>query len=289
MKFAHILVILDEPNRPQTALKRAQRIAKDSPWAVKLSAVSFQHNALVEQAAAFDAKERAAVKESLIDKRSDWVAGLTKQYPELLQVQQVWTSDIAQWAAANAKGYDLIIKTATGSKRARSASDWMLLNSCPTHLLLVGHRKIRQPKRVLAALDLDHKDTLHRKLNRKVLQAAHAVTSLSSAELHAACAIEVSPALLDLDVVDERKAVNRIKKRTKDDLDKLLKPYGRVKRHFPAGRIGAAMADCVKEVEADLLVVGMRAHKLKASLGLGSSAQRIVRQAPCDVLAVKAD
>ena len=282
-----ILVILDKTNRPQTALKRALRMRKDANNQIDLRLVSFLHNSLVEHDAAFDAKERRAIKKLLMDKHETWLSDLAQDHTDLPSVNTVWAHDIASWVQSNAKRVDLVIKSASGTKRNRSATDWALLNSCPTNLLLVGHRRVRQPQKVLAALDMDHKDKLHKALNQDVLTAASELAILSGAELHAACVVEVAPALIDLDVIDERKAQSKVKKRTKAALDTLLRKYPSAKRHFPIGRIGQAMSDCAKDVGADVVVVGMRAQNLKSSLGLGSSAQRIVRKAPCDVLAVR--
>lgn len=282
-----VLVILDRRNRPQTALKRALRMQKDAENGIQLKLVSFLHNALVETEAAFNAKERRAVKKLLLDQHDAWLEELSRDHPDLPSITTVWAHDIAGWVQKNARRVDLVIKSSSGSKRSRSATDWALLNTCPTNLLLVGHRRVRQPKKVLAALDMDHKDKLHKALNQEVLATASELAQLSGAELHAACVVEVAPALVDLDVIDEKKAKTKVQKRTKSALDMLLRRYPKVKRHFPVGRIGQALADCAKDVGADVVVVGMRAHNIKSSLGLGSSAQRIVRKAPCDVLAVR--
>jgi nucleotide-binding universal stress UspA family protein len=46
------------------------------------------------------------------------------------------------------------------------------------------------------------------------------------------------------------------------------------------------LVDVVREVAADLLVVGRRGDDFVARTLLGSVAQRVVQQAPCDVLVV---
>lgn len=289
MDLRRIMVILDRPKRPQTSLKRTLRLVRDMPSPAKLQAVSFIHNMLVEYGPAFDAEERKAVKKMLRDDRNQWLAELSAQHPEIDPVRVIWDHKIAHWVEQNAGQTDLVVKTASGSKRARSASDWALLHSCPTNLLLVGHRRIRQPKVVLAAIDVAHTDKVHQRLNQKVIDAAATMAGLSGAELHVASAVEVAPALIDLDIIDEKNAQRRIATRSRDMLEALLEGHDVAKknRHFPVGAIGQAMSDCARAVSADMLVVGTRARPLKSMLGLGNSAQRIVRKAPCDVLAVR--
>ncbi|MEM7098443.1 MAG: universal stress protein [Pseudomonadota bacterium] len=284
-----ILLVLDKPNRPQTALKRALRVFHDARHAVSLEPVSFLHSNIADSGLAFDPKERSAIKKTLIQQRKEWVRDLQVQHCELKPIRVLWEHDLAGWIQNNSDQFDLVIKTAGGSRGVRSASDWALLNSCPTDLLLVGHRKVRQPRCILVALDLDHSDRVHSQLNKTALERGTQMAELSEAELHTASAVEVSPALVDLDIVNERSAVRRVAARTKDVLDKMLAPYKipKSQRHFPVGRIGQAMADCAKAVKADLLVVGTRARPIAQTLGLGNSAQRILRKAPCDILAVR--
>jgi nucleotide-binding universal stress UspA family protein len=53
-----------------------------------------------------------------------------------------------------------------------------------------------------------------------------------------------------------------------------------------AGDPAEILIEVVREVAADLLVVGRRGGDFVARTLLGSTAQRVVQQAPCDVLVV---
>ena len=289
MKLKRIMVVLDQANRPQTALKRAERICKDLQASVKLHPVSFLHSSLVENPAMFGKREQRRIQKMLVARHKTWLQELQGDHSGLGEVEMVWEHDIAKWVTEHAGVCDLVIKSAHGSKSTRSATDWALLSNCPTNLLLVGHRRVKQPDVVLAAVDLSSKDALHEKLNKQVLEAASLMANISNAKLHTAHAVEVPAPLLDLDVVSERKAQLTVQKNTHVARTKLLKPFVVAKKnqHFPVGNIGQAMADCVKEIKADLLVVGARARPVKEALGLGNTAQRIVRKAPCDVLALR--
>ena len=287
MQLQKILLILDKPNRPQTALKRTRRILRDSKTPVQVEVVSFLNDHLIAHAGVFEAKKRKELKKALLTQHKEWLADLYKADALLPAPRVVWSHNLVDWVRDNAHEFDLVVKTAGGSKRARSATDWALLNACPTHLLLVGHRRVRQPQSVLVGLDMEKSDGVHKALNRKVIDAACTLAALSKARVHAACVVEVNPALIDLDLVSEKQAARRLKAASEDRLNKLLKADVSIKRHFPVGPIGQAMADCAKAVSADVVVVGAREQNLKSALGLGSAAQRIVRKAPCDVLAVR--
>jgi nucleotide-binding universal stress UspA family protein len=58
-----------------------------------------------------------------------------------------------------------------------------------------------------------------------------------------------------------------------------------VRGHEPAEEV----VDLAEELEAELIVIGMRHRSAVGKFLLGSTAQRILLDAPCPVLAVKAD
>ncbi|HET6869988.1 MAG TPA: universal stress protein [Solirubrobacteraceae bacterium] len=60
----------------------------------------------------------------------------------------------------------------------------------------------------------------------------------------------------------------------------------RVETRTMAGDPAAVLVEVAREAAADLLVVGRRGSDFVARTLLGSVAQRIVQQAPCDVLVV---
>jgi nucleotide-binding universal stress UspA family protein len=60
----------------------------------------------------------------------------------------------------------------------------------------------------------------------------------------------------------------------------------RVEIRTASGDPAAVLVEVVREVAADLLVVGRRGGDFVARTLLGSVAQRVVQQAPCDVLVV---
>ncbi len=286
MRFQRILTVLDRPNRPQMALKRASRLGTDMQ--VEVHPVSFLWNELAENRTAYDAKQRRQMKHQLLENHHEWLQELVAKEPSVTETQVVWSPDIEHWLLDNQQDGDVILKTSSGSVRGRSALDYHLISRSKVPVWLVGHKRVRRPQTILAALDLAHKDSVHRRLNVRVLDLAADLAKASDAQLHVAYAVEVSPALTDLDVIDANKARAQVVKKTKEPLRRLLKPYD-VKLsniHFPVGPIGAAIATTSKEIGADVLVAGTCAHPIKEAVGLGNSAQRIVRKAPIDVVTV---
>jgi nucleotide-binding universal stress UspA family protein len=79
--------------------------------------------------------------------------------------------------------------------------------------------------------------------------------------------------------------------RTLDEVGRALGDQGvaYTVRRFEDADPAAALLAVAAEVDAELLVIGLRRRSPVAKLVMGSSAQRILLDAPCPVLAVKAD
>ena len=166
--------------------------------------------------------------------------------------------------------------------------DWALLQRCPAPLLLTTHKSQNPSGRIIAAIDLRHHDAVHMRLNRKVLDAADHFAKLSNAKVHCICVIEFSKVLKDLDIIDVAAHKRAFVNHQKDTLTELVEPYGirQSRLHFPTGKVGERVNQLSHKLNADLLVVGTHARRVKERIGLGNSAERILSKARCDVLAV---
>jgi nucleotide-binding universal stress UspA family protein len=78
--------------------------------------------------------------------------------------------------------------------------------------------------------------------------------------------------------------------RTLDEVGRLLgdQSVAYSVRQFPDADPATALLAVAEEVDAELLVIGLRRRSPVAKLVMGSSAQRILLDATCPVLAVKA-
>lgn len=297
MQFQKLLTILDKPKHAQTALDLTLDLNARNDAQVEL--LSFCWSPLIGERTALGAEERLAIKSKSVKHRKDWLRALMagRQLSDsAIANRVVWTDQIATWIAdysAKQKA-DLIIKSAHPSQTLlHTPLDWELLRTSPVPVLLTNAKKSsraskRQPKVVLAAIDLKHDDKRHQRLNQRVVAAANDYATLIGAKLACVSAIEVSTVLKDLDVIDPKRIQRQLLAKNRDALQQLLEPYGipKSRQHFPIGKAGLAVNQIARKLNAELLVVGTNSKRLRAHLGLGNSAERILSRAVTDVLAV---
>jgi len=151
-------------------------------------------------------------------------------------------------------------------------------------------RKARNnPGPVLAALDFKHSDAKHRRLNSKVLQAAHDYAALLGVPVHVVFAIETSQVLRDLDITDAQVSKKKVLQKIQPVVDRTLAAYdiSKSRTHFPVGKAGQVVNTRARDLRCEVVVVGASVHKLQQSLGLGNTAERILTKASTDVLVVQ--
>lgn len=288
MKLASMLTILDRPEHPQTALKRTLKLQQSANADVEW--VSFCWNSVYEDRNLFDAKQRRELRHESVEQIKDWQRQQLKSVTKP-KTRTIWRKDIAPWVRDHVIDHpvDLVIKSSrTPGVTGHSVTNLELLRSCPSPVMLVRPGKQKGSGNVMAALDLRSQSAKHRRLNVRVLAAAHHMAKLYGGKVHCVFAIEVSQVLRDLDLINPAKQKKRIVAQCRPELDALLAGYDMPKSriHQPVGKAGQVVNQAAKNIKADLLVVGSYAQRTRQLIGLGSTAERLLTRAPCDVLAV---
>lgn len=292
MQIDNLLTILDKPKDTQSAFERA--IELQDLTSAHIDALAFSWHAVCEDHGVFSTEQRRLMKKEILRARTNSAQKLltdAKANARNLNLKTVWNSDIAGWVsdAAMKTPNALVVKSMHRSKTVlHTPLDWELLRTCPAPVLLTGRRRRKRSNVVLAAIDLRHTDAKHMRLNKRVMDAASHFARMYESKLHCVSAIEMSRVLQDLEIFDERKIVEKAKKKTAKALGELLKSYPVAKAHvhYPIAKVGRAVAQVSQALDADLLVVGSTAHRYRQAVGLGNSAEQILQKANCDVLSV---
>lgn len=291
MKTGRILTIVDKPKHPQTALARTARLLHVNGGSAHLAAFCWSE-ALAARGLVTGVESRQH-RSAMLDERQAWLESEVARYRELqgAQTSVAWTDDIPEAVAGLlAKSpADLIVKTLHQSRTMlHTPLDWDLLRRAAVPVLLVAPRRRRQSGVIVVAIDPYSDDRAHKRLNRRVMDAATSMAELDGSTIHVVAALSLNPVLTDLDVIDRRTAQRRLQERVELQLTELLKVYDipKSRLHTPASKVGQAVDQVVRTLHADMAVVGICAHPVKQALGIGNSAEKIVARLQCDVLAV---
>lgn len=288
-----ILVVLDKPKHPQSALDKALQIASETGAHVHLT--SFCWHAMCEQSDVFSVHQRRAMKKEILRAREEWLWQLVrdrKLNAADITLEVVWARDIADWVARESvsRKISLVVKSVHRRDHLlHTPLDWQLLHRVAVPVLLAGvtnsGRRPSLGKDVLATVDLRHNDRKHRTLNLRVLDAAARFAEINGGRMHCVAVIEYSKVLSELDLMSARRIRKDVIDKTQDLLQAMLEPYGVAKSriHRPAGKVGQMVADTARKTKSGLVVVGSSASG--AGL-LGGSAEKILERVPGDLLVV---
>ncbi|MDY6946213.1 MAG: universal stress protein [Pseudomonadota bacterium] len=175
-------------------------------------------------------------------------------------------------------------------------TDWELIRACPVPLLLVKPAPWSPEHRIGAALDPGHLDDKPRLLDHCILEEAARLAKVLGRQLHAihayipaamvAGAVAVPPLIVDIPVealAEERKAKLQ-------ELSSLTSHYGlsAANIHLEAGAVTEVLGRLARECEIDIMVMGAVSRRALKRILIGSTAESVLEQLPCDLLIVKA-
>jgi len=208
--------------------------------------------------------------------------------------------------------YDLVFKMSDSGgllNRVFGSDDMHLLRKCPCPVWLVKPKSPKTYKRILAAVDvndfypLDELNTRHL-LNHLVLEIASSLALSESAEIHAVYSWEaIGENVMNLvfhDTPEEKVAayVEEVRQQYWDSMVKLIHDladylgpdamnYINIQRHLVKGYPRKEIPVFAQKIKADLVVMGTVARTGIPGLFMGNTAESILSQLDCSVLAIK--
>ena len=209
-------------------------------------------------------------------------------------------------------GHDLVIKlpdTYDWLDRLLGSEDMHLLRKCPCPVWLIKTEKTPSDRRILAAVDVggdyaeEERETL-KNLNNQILEMAGSLAISDFAELHI---VHVWDAVGEsamrgafMKTPEEKIAayVEQIRQQHDHKLDQLLEvlknklgsdadAYLSIKKHLIKGWARKEIPDLAKRIDADIIVMGTVARTGIPGLFMGNTAESILSQINCSVLAIK--
>lgn len=209
-------------------------------------------------------------------------------------------------------GHDLVFKTTDSGEllnRVFGSDDMHLLRKCPCPVWLVKPESPKAYQNILAAVDVDDdhpSEELHTRhlLNQHILQMASSLALSECADLHI---VHAWQALLEgalrgaflarpeeevASYVEEVRQqhiqnMNALMSETIDKLGQDALEYIKPKKHLLKGDPRKIIPAFAEEIKADLVVMGTVARTGLSGFFMGNTAETILNQLDCSVLAIK--
>jgi universal stress protein E len=208
--------------------------------------------------------------------------------------------------------HDLVIRAAENPAwldRLLGSDDMHLLRKCPCPVWLARCEGPQSYRRILAAVDVDdsypaEEREARRAMNREILELAGALALSEFAELHVASVWDaVGESFLRgafINAPDDKVSayVEHARQRNAACLDALMQElnglfgkeavdYLKPKTHLVKGWARREIPGLVRQLDADLVVMGTVARTGIPGFIMGNTAEAILEQLDCSVLAIK--
>ncbi len=195
-------------------------------------------------------------------------------------------------------GHDLVIKSDLNTHGADQLS-MRLFRKCPCPVWVIRNRGDGNFKRILAALDLGNDGEDNLRLNRKIIELTHSLASREQGKAHYLHAMHLEYEAMmraprfnmgdkEITVIKEE-----MRRKSRSSLERLFAETAITVApeniHLLQGETSAVINTAIKDLEADVLVMGTVARAGVPGLLIGNKAEKILSRITCTVMAVKPD
>ncbi len=207
-------------------------------------------------------------------------------------------------------GYDLVVKTAHQKNIMQrmlfGSADMSLLRKCPCPVWLMKRGEQEKYQCIVAAVDIEpsEDDDKMEALNRQILEMASSIAFAQFSELHIVHAWHVvgTGMLNSFRFKSQREEIESWIESQKQEVKKRHAAFGRqihsllgdkeqeylhLKVHMLEGHADQVIPQFAQEIGADLVVMGTVARTGLPGFLMGNTAEGILNQLDCSVLAIK--
>ena len=312
-RFRRLLCIVDSQRPADTVLKRAVSLAQNNQASLTVAYVASRVIAGIGMPEGGPIS--ADLQEAVIADSQQQLENLVTPFRSQIAIRAVvlvGTPFLEIIREVLRNGHDLVVKAPEDPdwlERLLGSDDMHLLRKCPCPVWLVKRSQSKSYRRILAAVDIDadHPDpelAIRHKLNVKILELAFSLALSDFAELHVAHAWQavgesaMRGAFLGWPEAEILDYVEQVRKDHDEGLDELLNDVNHTHgndavqflsptKHLIKGQPQKEIPALAKNLAADLVVMGTVARTGIPGFFIGNSAEAILEQMECSVLAVK--
>ena len=303
--YQNILVVIDPTTDEQKALKRAidlaTRIIASGSNKVSVSAFLSVFDFSYEMTTILSRDERDVMRQSVIKDREFWLKDVIKDLkPEIeIDCQVVWHNRpfeaIIERVLKN--NYDLVIKGTHQHDKFKSVvftpTDWHILRKCPCPVLLVKEHEWPSNGNIIAALNVGSDEAEHYSLDLKITEEAKQLAKLIQANVHLVNSFPGTPVNIAIEIPEFNSSEynDTMLKHHEQAMIKHANKFGIsiVNTHVEEGLPETVIEQVAEKIDAELVILGTIGRTGISAALIGNTAEHVIDQLNCDVLALKPD
>ncbi|MCF6217416.1 MAG: universal stress protein [Gammaproteobacteria bacterium] len=313
-RFKNILCVVEPGDQSKPALERAVSLAEKNQ--ARLTVVD-----VIEQTAGSNLPCEGLSGEELQQAMNNFhtknLQALVAPYRERIEIHYKvlqGTPFLVIIRAVLCHNYDLVIKvteTEDWLTRVFGSDDMHLMRKCPSPVWLIRPNTSQNHQRILAAVDVDESEAGSaeeverlRSASRKILEMASSLALSNSAELHIVHIWEaIGEGIMRSGFMSNTEEkintyVEQVRQQHQSSMDQLMHEvaetvgqdtldYLKPEIHLIKGGVRKEVPRLAKEINADLLVMGTVARTGVPGFIMGNTAESILNQIECSVMAIK--
>lgn len=300
-QLRNILLLADHAlERPSPAMRRAVQLALTT--GAQLHMYLFEHCPAIDAIGHLNRQVAHLARNAFARERVAWLNDAA--FSLKLQTPPIRTAFV--WGALTHRRIlgcirklepDLVIKDAqlepSIQRIAPGPLDWKLLRLCPAPLMLVNRFASPMPRRVIAAVEPVAPEHRQGRLNDLIVQEAQALALQCKATVHLAHVFEgIPPSVLgepSRSIATLGRLYDELRNRAEAQFREFAAEHSIPAdcQHLLNGPPAETLAHFAADAKVDVLVLGTIRRGTMRRPAIGSTAERILHRAGCDVLVIK--
>jgi universal stress protein E len=297
-KYQKILAVLDPTTDVQKALARAIELAQHTQASITAFLTIFDFS--YEMTTMLSSEEREMMRQSVIDDRKTWINEVIKaaDQPSLdINCKVVWHNRPFESVINEVitQDFDIVIKGTHQHDKLKSViftpTDWHILRKCPCPVLLVKDHKWPEHGNILAAINVGSDDDEHISLNNIITEQAISLAKLLNANVNLVNSYPGTPVNIAIEIPEfnSNEYNQTMLNQHVDAMEKhassfdIATEFTFVKEGLPEDVIETLS----QALDAELVILGTVGRTGISAAFIGNTAEHVIDQLNCDVLALK--
>ena len=298
INYQHILAVVEMERDTQPALSRAQEISDKT--GATITAMLVVYDLSYDMTTMLSPDEREAMKDAVTKEHASWLSEHLRQLGfSHIDIVVQWNNRAFEAVIHHVidNDIDLVVKATKRHDDLASViftpTDWHLLRKCPSTVLLVKEHDWPEGGQIIAAVNVGSEDDEHNLLNDKLTVIANDYAKLLNGNVNLVNSYPSTPLNIAIEVpeFDPDAYNNSVKHHHQAEMAGHAKKYGitTANTYVKEGLPEKVIPMVAKDIDAELVIIGTVGRVGLSAALIGNTAEHVIDELDCDVLAVKPD